>query len=171
MFHSGLASVWCLNGSWPVSIEERAGVQIAEGVKALVNRHPSAARESTFGVCAWVLPMHPRVSMRCWSVMKVMMLRTLSGTTRGLVWLSAMRSSFGWCGRCYEHGDTRRAGRTGPPEGKRLSRPFPRGTCRWSRADTSWRRSPPARRRRRTPSRRWPATIRRRRGRAARQGS
>ena len=83
MFHSGFASTWCLPGRLPVMREARAGVQIAVGVKQLVNAKPVSPMASMTGVRAWGLPRHPIVSVRCWSVMMTKTLRTLSGMPRG----------------------------------------------------------------------------------------
>ena len=86
MFHSGLASTWCLPGRLPVSSEARAGVQIAVGVKQCVKAKPDSPIASMTGVRAWGLPRQPIVSVRCWSVMMTRTLRTLSGMSLG-VWV------------------------------------------------------------------------------------
>lgn len=53
MFHSGLASTWCLPGRLPVISEARAGVQIAVGVKQWVKAKPDSPIASMTGVRAW----------------------------------------------------------------------------------------------------------------------
>ena len=65
---SKFVMVRCCAGHCPVSMEQRAGMQIGVGVKACVKLAPSAASRSIVGVCTSGCPLTQTQSKRCWSL-------------------------------------------------------------------------------------------------------